>query len=79
MVPTLKLGRSIKEILWCTCCREPRHNDPGKGEMLVLDMNSSVKHRLELSDMLEDHINVTCHNNQGKGEGGSASSRYEQS
>ena len=44
------------------------HNNPGKGEVLALDMNKRVKHRLGLSGMLEDHINVTCHNNPEKGE-----------
>ena len=75
MLPTLKLGRSIKVDRKCFGVHVVEnhnymscHNNLGKGEILVLDMNSSVKHRLELSGMLEDHIYVTCHNNPGKGE-----------
>ena len=53
MMPSLKLGRSINvdrtcwgvqvvdDLIYVTC-----HNSPGDGEVLVLDMNGTVTHRL---------------------------------
>ena len=52
-IPSLKIGRSInvgrkcygvqvvEDLIYVTC-----HNNPGKGEVLVLDMNRTVTHRL---------------------------------
>ena len=53
VIPSMKRGRSInvgrkcwgvqvvEDLIYVTC-----HNDPGEGEVLVLDMNGRVKHRL---------------------------------
>ena len=41
---------------------------PREGRSTRTGYEQFVKHRLGLSDMLEDHINVTCHNNPGKEE-----------
>ena len=53
VIPSLKRGRSINvdrmcwgvqvvgDLIYVTC-----HNDPGEGEVLVLDMNGTVTHRL---------------------------------
>ena len=53
VIPSLKIGRSInvdrscrgvqvvEDLIYVTC-----YNDPGEGEVLVLDMNGTVTHRL---------------------------------
>ena len=57
VIPSLKRGRSInvdrmcygvqvvEDLIYVTC-----HNDPGEGEVLVLDMNGTVTHRLGQPD-----------------------------
>ena len=57
VMPSLKRGRSImvgrkcwgvqvvEDLIYVTC-----HNDPGEGEVLVLDMNGTVTHRLGQPD-----------------------------
>ena len=57
VIPSLKIDRSINvgrmclgvqvvdDLIYVTC-----HNDPGEGEVLVLDMNGTVSHRLGQPD-----------------------------
>ena len=57
VIPSLKRGRSINvgrmccgvqvvaDLIYVTC-----HNDPGEGEVLVVDMNGTVTHRLGQPD-----------------------------
>ena len=57
VIPSLKRGRSINvgrpgwgvqvvgDLIYVTC-----HNDPGKGEVLVVDMNGTVTHRFGQPD-----------------------------
>ena len=57
VIPSLKIGRSInvgrmcwgvqvvEDLIYVAC-----HNDPGKGEVLVVDMNGTVTHRLGQPD-----------------------------
>ena len=70
VIPSLKIDRSIKvgrpgwgvqvveDLIYVTC-----HNNPGEGEVLVLDMNGTITHRLGHPDkkpsMFTSPYNIT--------------------
>ena len=68
VIPSLKRGRSInvgrrcygvqvvEDLIYVTC-----HNNPGEGEVLVLDMNGTVTHRLGQPDKKPSMFTSPCY------------------